>query len=371
MKTQAAVLWEYGKDWEVEELELDDPRQGEVLVRLTASGLCHSDEHVRVGDLPMEGLPVIGGHEGAGVVEKAGPGVTKVKEGDHVVLSFIPACGDCTWCASGHQNLCDKGAGINIGLQQDGTARHHVRGQDARLMCMLGTFSPYTVVNQDSVVRIEDDIPLDKAALVGCGVTTGWGTAVYGARVKAGGTVVVFGIGGVGANAVQGARMAGATRIVAVDPAPYNREKATIYGATHTYSSAAEAAEAVADLTWGRMAESAIITIDVVTPTIIADAMSVVGKLGRVALTSLGSVFLRDIQLPVFELTAWQKQIVGCLFGNANPRADIPKLLHLYRQGDLILDELITQTYTLDDINTGFTDMLEGRNIRGVVIHEH
>ena len=128
MKTQAAVLWEYGKDWEVEELELDDPRQGEVLVRLTASGLCHSDEHVRVGDLPMEGLPVIGGHEGAGVVEKAGPGVTKVKEGDHVVLSFIPACGDCTWCASGHQNLCDKGAGINIGLQQDRRRRQRRGG---------------------------------------------------------------------------------------------------------------------------------------------------------------------------------------------------------------------------------------------------
>ena len=370
MKTQAAVLWEYGKDWEIEELELDDPRQGEVLVRLAASGLCHSDEHVRLGDLPMEALPVIGGHEGAGVVEKAGPGVTKVKEGDHVVLSFIPACGDCTWCASGHQNLCDKGAGINLGLQQDGTARHHVRGQDARLMCMLGTFSPYTVVNQDSVVRIEDDIPLDKAALVGCGVTTGWGTAVYGAQVKAGDTVVVFGIGGVGANAVQGARMAGATRIVAVDPAPYNREKASIYGATHTYASAAEAAEAVADLTWGRMAESAIITIDVVTPTIIADAMSVVGKLGRVALTSLGSVFLRDIQLPVFELTAYQKQIVGCLFGNANPRADIPKLLHLYRQGDLILDELITQTYTLDQVNEGYEAMLQHRAIRGMIMFD-
>jgi Zn-dependent alcohol dehydrogenase len=191
-----------------------------VLVKLAASGLCHSDEHVRVGDLPMEAVPVIGGHEGAGIVEQVGPNVTKVKEGDQVVLSFIPACGDCTWCASGHQNLCDKGAGINIGLQQDGTARHHVRGQDARLMCMLGTFSPYTVVNQDSVVRIEDDIPLDKAALVGCGVTTGWGTAVYGAQVKAGDTVVVFGIGGVGANALQGARIAGATRIIAVDPAP-------------------------------------------------------------------------------------------------------------------------------------------------------
>ncbi|RBY82398.1 alcohol dehydrogenase [Geodermatophilus sp. TF02-6] len=368
MRTEAAVLWDYGQDWRVEELELDEPRQGEVLVRLAASGLCHSDEHVRVGDLPMEALPVIGGHEGAGVVERVGPGVTKVGEGDHVVLSFIPACGDCTYCASGHQNLCDKGAGINVGLQEDGTSRHSVRGRDARLMCMLGTFSPYTVVNQNSVVRIEDDIPLDKAALVGCGVTTGWGTAVYGAGVSPGDTVVVFGIGGVGANALQGARIAGATRIVAVDPAPYNREKARDYGATHTFATAAEAASAVADLTWGRMAQSAVITVDVVTPTVIADGMSVVGKLGKVCLTSLGSVSARQVELPTFELTAYQKQVVGCLFGNANPRADIPKLLHLYRQGELLLDELVTHTYRLDQVNEGYEAMRSHRTIRGMVL---
>jgi S-(hydroxymethyl)glutathione dehydrogenase/alcohol dehydrogenase len=370
VETQAAVLWEYGADWEVEDLSLDSPQQGEVLVELTASGLCHSDEHVRVGDLPMDALPAIGGHEGAGIVREVGPGVTKVREGDHVVLSFIPACGDCSWCASGHQNLCDKGAGINIGLQEDGTARHHVGGQDARLMCMLGTFSRYTVVNQNSVVRIDDDIPLDKAALVGCGVTTGWGTAVHGAQVKPGDTVVVLGIGGVGANALQGAKIAGATQIVAVDPAPYNREMATVFGATHTFASVAEAAAALPDMTRGRMAESAIITIDVVTPTILADGMSLVGKLGKVCLTSLGSVSLRDIQLPVFELTAWQKQIVGCLFGNSNPRADIPKLLELYRQGELLLDELVTGTYRLDQVNEGYQAMRSHRTVRGVILFE-
>lgn len=370
METQAAVLREYGADWQVEDLSLDPPQQGEVLVELTASGLCHSDEHVRVGDLPMEALPAIGGHEGAGVVREVGPGVTKVREGDHVVLSFIPACGDCSWCASGHQNLCDKGAGINIGLQQDGTARHHVGGQDARLMCMLGTFSPYTVVNQNSVVPIDDDIPLDKAALVGCGVTTGWGTAVHGAQVKPGDTVVVLGVGGVGANALQGAKIAGATQIVAVDPAPYNREMAMVFGATHTFASAAEAAAALPDMTRGRMAESAIITIDVVTATILADGMSLVGKLGKVCLTSLGSVLLRDIQLPVFELTAWQKQIVGCLFGNSNPRADIPKLLDLYRRGDLLLDELVTGTYRLDQVNEGYEAMRGHRTVRGLILFD-
>jgi S-(hydroxymethyl)glutathione dehydrogenase/alcohol dehydrogenase len=370
VKTRAAVLWDYGQDWVVEEIDLDDPGHGEVLVKLTASGLCHSDEHVRVGDLPLGALPGVGGHEGAGVVEKVGPGVSKVAEGDHVVLSFIPACGDCTWCATGHQNLCDKGAGIAVGLQDDGTSRHHVRGHDARLMCMLGTFSPYTVVNQNSVVRIQDDVPLDKAALVGCGVTTGWGTAVYGAGVKPGDTVVVFGIGGVGANALQGARISGATRIIAVDPAPYNREQASVFGATHTFATAAEAAAAVADLTRGQMAHSALITVDVATPTIIADAMSVVGKLGKVCLTSLGSVTARQVELPMFELTAWQKQIVGCLFGNANPRSDIPKLLDLYRQGELLLDELVTRTYRLDQVNDGYEDMRAHRNVRGLILFD-
>ena len=182
-----------------------------MLVRLAASGLCHSDEHFRIGDLPMEALPAIGGHEGAGVVEAVGPGVRSVAEGDHVVLSFIPVCGRCHWCAIGRENLCDLGAGIQVGLAARRHGRHHVRGQDARLMCILGTFSPYTVVHEDSVVKIDEDIPLDKAALVGCGVTTGVGTAVYGAEVGAGDTVVVIGVGGVGANAVQGARVAGAT----------------------------------------------------------------------------------------------------------------------------------------------------------------
>ncbi|MEP9383596.1 NDMA-dependent alcohol dehydrogenase [Nocardioides sp. KR10-350] len=370
MRTQAAVLWEYGGDWQVEELELDDPQKGEVLVRLAASGLCHSDEHVRVGDLPMEAFPIIGGHEGAGVVEKVGPDVDGLAPGDHVVLSFIPACGRCASCATGNQNLCDKGAGIQVGLQQDGTARHHVRGQDARLMCMVGTFSPYTLVNQDSVVKIDDDIPLDKAALVGCGVTTGWGTAVYGARVAVGDTVVVLGVGGVGANAVQGARIAGASHIVAVDPSAYNRDQAKTFGATHTAASADEARDLLADVTRGRMANSCIITVGVNNGTVVGDAISLVGKLGTVAMTSLGPVTDADVTLPMFEVTAFRKSLVGCLFGNANPRYDIPRLLELYRQGDLLLDELITGTYSLDEINKGYDDMRDHRTIRGLIRYD-
>lgn len=367
MKTQAAVLWEYGKDWQTEELELDDPREGEVLVRLAATGLCHSDEHVRIGDLPMEGLPAIGGHEGAGVVQRVGPQVTSVSEGDHVVLSFVPACGRCLSCANGHQNLCDEGAELTVGLQRDGSSRHHVRGQDARLMCLLGTFAPYTVVRESSVVKIRDDVPLDKAALVGCGVTTGWATAVYGAGVSAGDTVAVLGIGGVGANAVQGARIAGASQILAVDPSEFNREQAKVFGATHTFASAAEALEALPDLTWGRMADSALITVGVATGEIIGEALSLVGKLGTVVLTSLSPVTDNQVVLPMFEMAAFQKRLVGCLFGDANPRYDIPRLLDLYVGGDLLLDELVTRTYQFEDLNQGYEDMRTHRNVRGMV----
>jgi len=368
--TQAAVLWDYGRDWEIEELTLDDPKSGEVLVRLAASGLCHSDEHVRIGDLPMEALPTIGGHEGAGVVEAVGPDVRNVSEGDHVVLSFIPACGRCHWCAIGRENLCDKGAGAQVGLQSDGTSRHHVRGQDARLMCMLGTFSPHTVVNEDSVVKIDDDIPLEKAALVGCGVTTGVGTAVYGAEVGAGDTVAVLGIGGVGANAIQGARLAGATRIIAIDPSPFNREMAGKFGATHTFASAAEALEPINEMTRGAMANAALVTVDVTTGKVIGEAVSLVGKGGKVALTALAAFNDNQVEFPIFELIAWEKQIRGCLFGHSSPRSDIPKMLSLYRDGKLMLDELVTRTYTLEQINEGYEDMRSHRNIRGVVLYD-
>jgi NDMA-dependent alcohol dehydrogenase len=367
VRTQAAVLREYGKDWQIEEMELDDPREGEVMVRLAASGLCHSDEHVRLGDLPMEGLPVVGGHEGAGVVVKTGADVHSVAEGDHVVLSFVPACGRCPSCATGHQNLCDEGADLTVGLQRDGSSRHHVGGDDARLMCVLGTFSPYTVTRESSVIKVDDDIPLDKAALVGCGVSTGWGTAVYGAQGQAGDTVVVLGVGGVGANAVQGARMAGATTIVAVDPAEFSREQAKRFGATHTFADAAAAREALVDLTRGQMANSALVTVGVATGERVGEALSLVGKRGTVALTSLANVLDDQATVPMFELTAYQKRLVGCLFGDGNPRYDIPRLLDLYRRGELLLDELITRSYSLEQINEGYEDMRQHRNVRGVI----
>ncbi|MDP9427904.1 MAG: NDMA-dependent alcohol dehydrogenase [Actinomycetota bacterium] len=373
MKTKAAVLWGTKQDWQIEEVELDDPVAGEVRIKLTASGMCHSDEHVREGDIQIlepGGFPFIGGHEGAGVVDKVGPGVTSLKEGDHVVLGFIPACGRCESCSTGHQNLCDNGATLITGqMIADGGYRAHVKGKDAATMCLIGTFSPYVVAHESSVIKIDDDIPLDKAALVGCGVTTGWGSAVYAAEVEAGDTVVVIGIGGVGANAVQGAAMAGAKRVVAIDPVEFKREHAMALRATHTFASMEEAVEPLRELTRGRMADKAIITVGRIEGSYIAQMMALIKKNGTGVVTGMGDMTATDVSLSLFDLSMMQKRLQGSIFGSANPRFDIPKLLGLYQEGQLKLDELITKTYRLEDINEGYADMLAGKNIRGVIMY--
>ena len=370
MKTKAAVNWGVGQDWKIEELELDDPKHGEVLVKLAASGLCHSDEHILTGDMPVPAYPYIGGHEGAGVVEKVGPGVESLKVGDHVVLSFIPACGRCKMCSTGHQNLCDLGAGLLGGLQiTDNTARHHVNGEDARLMCVLGTFAPYTVVNEASAVKIDDDIPLELAALVGCGVTTGWGSAVNSADVQPGDTVVVVGVGGIGSNAVQGARIAGAKYIVAVDPVEFKRENAQSLGATHTAASIEEAMPLVQQITRGVMADKVIYTAGVVDGSQMAGIMALTTKGGTAVVTGISPATDMTVNMSLFDLTLSQKRVQGSLFGEANPRADIPRLLSLFQNGQLKLNELVTRTYSLEEINQGYQDMRDGKNIRGVIVY--
>ncbi len=369
MKTKAAVLWEVGKDWSVEEIELDPPKQGEVLVSMAASGMCHSDEHLVTGDLPFA-LPIIGGHEGAGVVEEVGEGVTWLKPGDHVVFGFIPSCGRCPSCSTGHQNLCDLGAALGLGMQiTDGTARHHAQGRDVGLMCLLGTFSHHTVVNEASCIKIDDDIPLDRACLLGCGVVTGWGSAVYAADVQPGETVVVAGIGGIGANAIQGAKLAGAKRIIAVDPLENKREKAMDFGATHTAESLEAALPVVTDLTWGTMANKVIMTLGVGNGELLASALALASKRGRVVITNIHPALETSANVSLLDLTLMEKQVVGSLFGSGNPRYDIPRLLGLYREGQLDLDGLITKTYTLDEVNEGYQDMRDGKNIRGVMVY--
>jgi len=370
LKTDAAILWEVGADWKVEQIDLDDPKAGEVLVRIAASGMCHSDEHLVTGDLPFE-LPIIGGHEGAGVVEEVGPGVTTLKPGDHVVFGFIPSCGRCPSCSTGHQNLCDLGAVMALGKQiTDGTARHHASGKDLGLMCLLGTFGKHTVVNEASCIKIDDDLPLDKACLVGCGVTTGWGSAVYAAEVKPGDTVAVIGVGGIGANAIQGARLAGAERIFAVDPVEFKREQAQKFGATHTSSSIEEALDLITQNTYGRMCNKVIVTMGVGSGAMMAGIMALVSKGGRAVVTNIHPALEMEVTMSLLDLTLMEKQVVGSLFGSANPRADIPKLLELYREGQLDLDGLVTRTYKLEDINQGYADMRDGKNIRGVLIYE-
>lgn len=379
MKTRAAILWEQNADWSVEEIDLDPPKAGEVLVKLVGSGLCHSDDHLRTGDmvvdqetadlLGLEQFPVIGGHEGAGEVLEVGPGVTSVAPGDHVVLGFIPSCGKCPSCARGRSNLCDLGAFLLSGRQiSDFTARHHSSdGTDLGLMCLLGTFAEHTVVAESSCIKIEDDIPLGVAALVGCGVTTGWGSATYAADVQPGETVVVVGAGGIGVNAIQGAALAGARHIVAVDTVDFKREQAMVFGATHTASSVEEAAELVGQITWGANADKTIITVGVGSGDLVGPVLGMTAKGGRCVHTSVAPIDENEVTMSLFDLTLQQKQLVGSIFGSANPRFDIPRLLRLYQEGRLKLDELVTREYDLSEINQGYADMNDGKNIRGFV----
>ena len=369
MKSKAAILWETNKPWSVEEIELDDPKAGEVLVEMKASGMCHSDEHLMTGDLPFA-LPIIGGHEGAGIVRKVGEGVSWLAPGDHVVFGFIPSCGRCPSCSTGHQNLCDLGALMGGGRQiTDGGSRHHARGQELGLMCLLGTFAHHTVVNEASCIKVDDDLPFDKVCLLGCGVVTGWGSAVYAAEVKPGDTVAVVGVGGIGANAIQGARLAGAKRIIAIDPIEFKREKAMEFGATHVFASMEEAFPQVQEMTWGHMADKVIMTPGVLYGDMMQLGTALAGKGGTIVVTGIAPITQTESSVNLFELAMWNKEIKGTIFGSLNPRADIPKLLGMYREGQLKLDELITKTYALDEINEGYRAMRDGENIRGVILH--
>jgi alcohol dehydrogenase (nicotinoprotein) len=370
MKTTAAVLRALGEKWEIVELDLDRPKDGEVLVRFVASGLCHSDDHLRTGDIPVR-YPIVGGHEGAGIVEETGNGVSGLKPGDHVVCSFLPVCGHCRFCARGLSNLCDLGALLYENSLPDGTFRLHGGGDDFGQMCLVGTFSQWAVVSEYSCVKIDDDLPLETAALVGCGVSTGWGTAVNAGGVRPGDTTVVYGAGGVGSCAVQGAAFAGARHVVVVDPVAAKLEMATRLGATHTAADAATAQQIITDITRGVGADQALITVGVVTEDVVAAAFAAIRKRGTVVLTGISTPGRNTIQLPGFDLTVLEKRIQGSLFGSGNPFEEIPRMLEAYRAGYLKLDELVTTRYRLADVNQGYRDMLDGRNIRGLIVHEH
>jgi S-(hydroxymethyl)glutathione dehydrogenase/alcohol dehydrogenase len=374
-------------DWEVTEVELDPPHAGEVLVKMAYAGVCHTDEHFYTGDsvpskdmedlmraagVPVpEWFPMLGGHEGSGVVEQVGPGVTALKPGDHVAISFFPACGSCRFCVTGQTYLCDVGADIySKEMTTDHTRRRHLGDEDLMAMMQVGTFSEYVVASERSLVKINDWIPLEAASLVSCGVTTGFGSGSVAAGTQVGDTVVVVGVGGIGMNAVQGAKAAGAKHIVAVDPSEFKRDVAPSFGATHTAVDAGAAVDLVKDITWGVMADRVVLTPGVVPPDLIMVAMMLLRKGGTCVLTGMGKVSDMMVPLAMGDMVGSCKTLKGVLYGGMNPREAMPRLLSMYEAGTLKLDELVTQKYKLDDINEAMRDLRAGKNIRGVIAFE-
>ena len=369
MRTRAAVLWDQPGEWKVQEIELDEPGPSEVLVEMAATGLCHSDDHYTTGDMTARHLPVIGGHEGSGIVRQVGPEVHDFEVGDHVLTSFIPACGKCKWCARGLQNLCDAGARIQIGDQPRGRFRAHAGGSDIATMASLGTFAEWQVYDQISLIKVDKSLPLNTICLVACGVQTGFGSATNAAAVRPGDVVLILGAGGVGMNAVQGASLSGASHVVVVDPAPSRKTWAPQFGATEVFDNFAEADAFVKSITNGQGADSAIVTIGVVKNEHIGQAYGAIRKAGTVVVTGVSNEHESGPipGLNAISIAMFQKRIQGALYGMGSPRDAMPELLNLYSAGRLKLDELITRRYTLDDINQAYADMRAGINIRGVI----
>jgi NDMA-dependent alcohol dehydrogenase len=367
VKTHAAVLWEAPGEWDVVEVELADPREHEVLVRLVSAGLCHSEDHVARGDVQVGYYPYVGGHEGAGVVEAVGSGVRGLTVGDHVVAGFIPVCGSCRWCSRGMQHLCDYGRFMLQGSQLDGTYRMRYDGRDVAQGSLVSTFSQFSVWPEWSTIKIDESVSLGSAALLGCAVPTGWGSAVNSAEVRPGHVVIVMGVGGIGINAVQGARFAGASRVIAVDPVPFKRETALKLSATDAVESMPEAGELARSLTNGQGADSAILCASIVTGDHVNEGLAAIRKAGTVVVTGTGSRGEVNVPINLVQMTFYNKRIQGALFGQMSTHADIPFFVDLYRQGLLHLDELVTSRYSLDQVNEAYADLNAGRILRGVI----
>ncbi len=381
MKCRAAVVHGRGQDWVIEEIEVDGPKAGEVLVEWSHAGLCHSDEHLITGefDPPPEvkaimGIetiyPIIGGHEGSGTVVEVGAGVTSVAPGDHIAAAFVPPCNMCRYCQTGNHALCDQGAGTFLpGMITDGTSRHSLNGEPMLLMAKLGTFSEFSCVAESQVIKVKEEYPLPSVALVSCGVATGWGSAINRAEVSPGDTVVVVGIGGVGVNALQGAAASGAKNVIAIDPVEFKQVEALKFGATHSFASMAEALQPIAEMTMGQMADSVIMTPGVLTGDLMGLGTKLAGKAGIIVVTAVAPMDQNEAAINLSEITLWAKEIRGTIFGSMSPHNDVPRLLSLYEAGQIKIDELVTGTYGLEDINVGYQAMRDGANIRGVIKH--
>jgi S-(hydroxymethyl)glutathione dehydrogenase/alcohol dehydrogenase len=379
MKVRAAICEGISQPWNTVDIEIDEPHAHEVKVKMAFAGMCHSDEHLRTGDIsaPKETLeffgvdsmfPCIGGHEGAGIVEAVGPEVQGVEVGDKVAVAFIPACGRCFWCASGRQYLCDLGMSTLAGpMISDGTWRHHYGEKNLNRMTQLGTFSEFMVVNEASLVKLDPNANLRAAALISCGISTGFGSAVDRAKVAPGEVVVVVGAGGVGSGAIQGAHIAGARAIVVVDLLESKQERAKKIGATHTTSNMIDATFLVAELTEGRMADVVILTPGVLTGDMVAPACQMGSKDARIVVTAIAPFAQDKIELNLFNMAMFNQSLLGTVFGSVSPRVQIPRLLKLYEAGMLEVDDLITNEYTIENVQQGYEDLEAGINIRGVV----
>lgn len=367
MRTKAAVVYEHNKPVVVEELTLDDPKPHEVIVRMGATGVCHSDYSVINGTIYYD-PPVVLGHEGAGVIERVGADVTYARPGDHVVLSFVSYCGQCRFCQANHPILCE-GFTLKPGRLLDDTCRlHNGSGQEIPQMARIGTMAEYIVAPEINLVKIDPHYSMGQAALVGCGVATGVGAVINTAKVEPGSSVVVIGAGGVGLNAVQGAVLAGAERIIAVDRVAKKLDFARRFGATDVVdASAVDPVEAVRELTKGKLVDYSFEVIG--NPATIALAYALVRKAGTVVVVGLTRADAK-LEISPQNLAFSEKRILGSFYGSIVPRVDMPRFLQWYDEGKLKLDELITQTYRLDQINEAFADMEAGKNARGVIVFE-
>ena len=364
MKTRAAVMYEHNEPVVVEDLELEEPKTNEVLVRTAASGVCHSDLSVVTGAIYYDAAVVLG-HEGAGVIERVGTDVTGFKEGDHVILSFVSYCGNCVMCQMEKVCLCES-YNVPRGFQLDGTYRlYNKSGEGILQMARIATMSEYMVVPHQNLVRIDHDYSLETAALVGCGVTTGVGAVLNTAEVEAGSSVAVVGTGGVGLNVIQGAVLADAERIIAVDITDKKLSFAKEFGATDVVNGTEDnPVKVVRELTDGRGVDYAFEVIG--NPDTILQAYRMVRAAGTAVIVGMAhheNVF----SIPAQHFVASERRIIGSFYGSCHPRIDMPKILNLYTEGKLKLDELITKQYQLDQINEAFADMESGENVRGVI----
>ncbi len=364
MKAKAAVLFEAGKGLEICELEVQEPQTGEVLVRMAAGGICHSDLHIITGHLSAP-LPAVLGHEGAGIVEAVGPAVTSVKPGDHVIPLWRLSCGVCEYCSDGRPALCPEGMQIRMtGRLMDGSTRFKLEGREIKHFAGVSCFSEYSVMPEGQTLKIPNSFPLDLATLLGCGVITGLGAVFYCARVKPGSAVAVFGAGGIGLNIIQGAAIAGAEKIIAVDLLPNKLEFARQFGATHTVNASEEnAVEQIKALTDGG-ADYAFEAVGY--PEVLRQAYDAVGKRGMAVAVGV-TPMTAEVSVPIMSLVFEEKTLTGSLYGSARPRIDIPKLIAFYEAGKLKLDELLSRRYPFAQINEAFEALDRGEVARSIV----